>query len=179
MPIQPYCRFRKLPDPMPTFRTTRHVAHSPGRMFDLVADVERYPEFLPFCKSLVVKRRSVDEDGVETVVAAMSVGYKAINENFTSRVKLDRKRMRIVAEYIDGPFSYLDNRWSFMPDTKLGPDGAAVEFYITYEFKSRMLQLVAGAVFDRIFRIFSEAFEARADAVHGVPALVQASSGGL
>jgi coenzyme Q-binding protein COQ10 len=154
---------------MPTFRTTRRVAHPPPRMFDLVADVERYPEFLPFCKSLVIRRRSTDADGIETIVAAMSVGYKAINENFTSRVRLDRTQLRIVAEYIDGPFSFLDNRWSFTPDTSRAPDGCAVEFFITYEFRSRMLQMVAGAVFDRIFRIFSEAFEARADQVYGQP----------
>ncbi len=154
---------------MPSFRTVRHVAHAPGRMFDLVADVERYPEFLPFCKSLVVRRRTTGEDGIETVVAAMSVGYKAINENFTSRVKLDRPGLRIMAEYIDGPFSFLDNRWTFTPDTTKGPDGCAVEFFITYEFRSRMLQILAGAVFDRIFRIFSEAFEARADEVYGKP----------
>ena len=152
---------------MPSFRTVRHVAHSPERMFDLVADVERYPEFLPFCKSLIVRRRSIDEAEVETVVAAMSVGYKAIHENFTSRVKLDRKALKIMAEYVDGPFSFLDNRWTFTPDERKGPHGCAVEFYITYEFRSRMLQIVAGAVFDRIFRIFSEAFEARADAVYG------------
>lgn len=152
---------------MPSFRTVRRVAHPPERMFELVADVERYPEFLPFCKSLVIKRRTVDPAGVETVVAAMSIGYKAINESFTSRVRLDRAKLRIVAEYVDGPFSFLDNRWSFMADTAKSPDGAAVEFYITYEFKNRMLQLLAGAVFDRIFRIFSEAFEARADQLYG------------
>lgn len=156
---------------MPSFRTVRRVAHSPERMFDLVADVERYPEFLPFCKSLVVRRRSTNEVGVEMVVAAMSIGYKAINESFTSRVKLDRTQMRIVAEYVDGPFSFLDNRWTFMPDTTKGPNGAAVEFYITYEFKSRMLQILAGAVFDRIFRIFSEAFEARADQIYGAASI--------
>jgi coenzyme Q-binding protein COQ10 len=155
---------------MPTFRTVRKVAHPPARMFELVADVERYPEFLPFCKSLVVRRRTNNDEGVETVVAAMSIGYKAINESFTSRVNLDRPRLKIMAEYVDGPFSFLDNRWTFTPDQSLGPDGCAVEFYITYEFKNRMLQMLAGAVFDRIFRIFSEAFEARADVVYGTPA---------
>lgn len=154
---------------MPSFRTVRKVAHSPQRMFELVADVERYPEFLPFCKSLMVKRRTTDQAGVETVIAAMNIGYKAINESFISRVKLDRTKLRIVAEYVDGPFSFLDNRWSFMADETSGPGGAAVEFYITYEFKSRMLQMLAGAVFDRIFRIFSEAFEARADQIYGAP----------
>lgn len=154
---------------MPSFRTTRRVAHPPGRMFDLVADVERYPQFLPFCKSLVVKRRTTDDEGREVVIADMSVGYKAINERFTSKVTLDRDRMRILVEYIDGPFSFLENKWTFVPDTARAPDGSAVEFFITYEFRSRMLALLAGAVFDRIFRIFSESFEARADVVYGPP----------
>lgn len=152
---------------MPSFRTVRKVSHSPARMFDLVADVERYPEFLPFCKSLVVKRRANSDEGIETIVADMSVGYRGISERFTSRVTLDRPRMRILVEYVDGPFSFLENRWTFSPDTARGSDGCAVEFYITYEFRSRMLQMVAGAVFDRIFRMFAEAFEARADVVHG------------
>lgn len=154
---------------MPSFRTTRRVAHPPGRMFDLVADVESYPQFLPFCKSLTIKRRTTDDEGREVVIADMSVGYKAINERFTSKVTLDRSRMRILVEYIDGPFSFLENKWTFVPDTTRGPDGCAVEFFITYEFRSRMLAVLAGAVFDRIFRIFSESFEARADAVYGPP----------
>jgi coenzyme Q-binding protein COQ10 len=152
---------------MPTFRTVRRVAHPPQRMFDLVADVERYPEFLPFCASLVVKRRSTDEEGREVIVADMSVGYRSVKERFTSRVTLDRAKSRILVEYIDGPFSFLDNKWTFSADTSRGPDGAAVEFYINYEFRSRMLALLAGAVFDRIFRMFAEAFEARADALFG------------
>jgi coenzyme Q-binding protein COQ10 len=152
---------------MPSFRTTRKVAHTPRQMFDLVADVERYPEFLPFCSALTVRRRIQSDDGVETVVADMSVGYKSIRERFTSRVTLDRPRLRIMVEYVDGPFSFLENRWTFTADTSRGPDGAAVEFYITYEFKSRMLAMLAGAVFDRIFRIFAESFEARAVVVYG------------
>ncbi len=152
---------------MPSFRTVRRVAHSPRQMFDLVADVEKYPQFLPFCTALTVKRRVMSDEGVETVVADMSVGYKSINERFTSRVTLDRPRLRIIVEYVDGPFSFLENRWSFTPDTSRGPEGTAVEFYITYEFRSRMLAMLAGAVFDRIFRIFAESFEARAVAVYG------------
>lgn len=158
---------------MPSFRTTRKVAHSPERMFDLVADVERYPEFLPFCSSLAVRRRTLDEEGREVIVADMSVGYRAIRERFTSRVTLDRAKNRILVEYIDGPFSFLENRWTFLPDETRGPGGAAVEFFISYEFRSRMLAMLAGAVFDRIFRMFSEAFEARADAVYGRPGTVR------
>jgi coenzyme Q-binding protein COQ10 len=103
------------------------------------------------------------------IVADMEVGYKAIHERFTSRVTLDRAASRILVEYIDGPFSFLENKWTFSPDTTRGPHGAAVEFYINYEFRNRMLAMLAGAVFDHIFRMFSEAFEGRADSLHGRP----------
>src|SRR5919205_2177756 len=98
---------------MPAFRTTRQVRHAPQQMFELVADVERYPEFLPLCEDLRVRRRAASGDGAETLVAEMSVGYKAIRESFTSRVTLDRPRLRILVEYVEGPFSYLENRWTF------------------------------------------------------------------
>jgi coenzyme Q-binding protein COQ10 len=148
---------------VPTFRTTRRVAHTPQEMFDLVADVEHYPAFVPLCEELRVRRRVQSGEGVETLVAEMAVGYKAISERFTSRVTLDRPRLRILVEYVNGPFSYLENRWSFVP----APGGSDVEFYITYEFKSRALGLLMGAMFDRAFRRFAEAFEERADIVYG------------
>ena len=147
---------------MPSFRTTRQVRHSPIQMFDLVADVERYPEFLPLCEDLRVRRRAQSGEGIETLVAEMSVGYKAISETFTTRVTLDEPRLRIHVEYVEGPFSYLENRWSFRPD----PAGCAVEFYITYEFKSFALRMLMGAMFERAFAKFAEAFEARADVVY-------------
>lgn len=136
-------------------------------MFDLVADVERYPEFLPFCKALTVKRRTQDGEGREVITADMSVGYKMISERFTSRVTLDRAQGRILVEYIDGPFSFLENKWTFTPDSSRAAEGAQVDFFITYEFRSRTLALLAGAVFDRIFHMFAEAFEGRADAIYG------------
>lgn len=149
---------------MPSFRTTRRVRHSPVQMFQLVADVEKYPEFLPLCEALRIRRRvQSGEGGIETLVAEMSVGYKAIRETFTTRVTLDEPRLRIQVEYVEGPFSYLENRWTFKPD----PLGCLVEFYITYEFKSRMLGLVMGSMFDRAFRKFAEAFEERADKIYG------------
>ncbi len=147
---------------MPTFRSTRQVKHSAADMFALVADVERYPEFVPLCESLRVVRRAQSGEGIETIVAAMSVGYKAIRESFTSRVELDHPRLRIDVEYVDGPFKYLENRWTFR-DT---PDGSEVGFYINYEFKSFALGLLMGAVFDKAFRKFAEAFEERADFVY-------------
>ncbi len=150
---------------MPTFRTTRTVKHTPAQMFALVADVERYPEFLPLCESLRVMRRVQSGEGIETLVATMSVGYKAIKESFTTRVTLDDPRLKITVEYVDGPFKYLENRWTFRET----PTGCDVEFYINYEFKSFALGLLMGSVFDKAFRKFTEAFEVRADEIYGVP----------
>lgn len=148
---------------MPIYRTTRRVAHSPQAMFDLVADVERYPEFVPLCEALRVRRRQPGGEGIEVLVADMSVGYKAIHETFASRVTLDRPKLKILVEYVDGPFRYLENRWTFRPDG----EGCQVEFYISYEFRNVALGLLMGAMFDRAFRKFAEAFEARADAIYG------------
>ena len=151
---------------MPTFSSKRLVRHTPVNMFDLVADVEKYPRFLPLCEELRVRRRTnAGDNGVETLVADMTVGYKAIRETFTSRVTLDRPRLRINVEYVDGPFQYLENRWTFHE----APTGCEVEFFITYEFRSFALGMLMGTMFDRAFRRFSEAFERRADDVYGRP----------
>lgn len=148
---------------MPSFQTTRAVRHSPVEMFDLVADVERYPEFLPLCQSLRIRRRSEVEPGVEALVAEMAVGYKAIRESFTTRVTLDRPQLTILTEYVEGPFRHLNNRWRFRPD----PLGCAIEFFIDYEFRSYALSLLMGSMFDGAFRRFSVSFEERADVVYG------------
>jgi coenzyme Q-binding protein COQ10 len=155
---------------MPTFRSTRPVRHTPAQMFALVADVERYPEFLPLCEDLRIMRRAQSGEGIETLVAAMTVGYKAIRESFTSRVTLDHPRLRIQVEYVDGPFKYLENRWTFRET----PTGSDVEFYIDYEFKSFALSLLMGSVFDKAFRKFAEAFEDRANEIYGRPSLAKA-----
>ncbi len=153
---------------MPSFRTTRKVAHPAARMFDLVADVEKYPGFLPLCQGLTVRRRATLPDGREVLVADMRVGFKAIRESFTSRVTLDRASNVIVAEYIDGPFRSLENRWTFRDRPPGdGSAGCTVEFFITYEFKSRMLGLLMGSMFEGAFSRFAEAFEERADKVYG------------
>jgi coenzyme Q-binding protein COQ10 len=148
---------------MPQFRTTRRVRYAASKMFDLVADVERYPEFVPLCSALRVRKRS-GESGTETLVADMTVAYKLIRETFVSRVTLDRPNLKIQVTYLDGPFSHLDNRWSFKP---VGENACEVEFFIAYEFKSRVLGLLMGAMFEAAFRRFAEAFERRADAVYG------------
>jgi coenzyme Q-binding protein COQ10 len=149
---------------MPSFRSKRHVRHSAADMFDLVADVERYPEFVPLCESLKVRRRVASGEGVDILVADMSVAYKMFRESFTSRVTLDRPRLAITVEYLDGPFSRLENRWTFKPE---GERASEVEFYISYDFRSRTLGLLMGAMFDAAFRRFAEAFEIRADQVYG------------
>ena len=155
---------------MPNFHTTRRVRHTGENMFDLVADVENYPKFLPLCQALTVRRREVDNEGHDVIVADMQVGFKAVRETFTSRVTLDRPSMTIHVEYVQGPFRSLQNRWTFEPDPQR-PDGSGciVGFYIDYEFRSRMLSMLMGSMFDQAFRRFSEAFERRADQVYGRP----------
>ncbi|HVX91590.1 MAG TPA: type II toxin-antitoxin system RatA family toxin [Xanthobacteraceae bacterium] len=148
---------------MPQFSTKRRVRHAAAEMFDLVADVERYPEFVPLCRELKVRRRAASGEGVDILVADMTVAYKLIRETFTSRVVLDRPRLQITVEYLNGPFSRLDNRWIFRPT---GETTCDVEFYISYEFKSRALGLLMGAMFDAAFRRFADAFERRADQVY-------------
>ena len=149
---------------MPQFRTKRRVQHSAAAMFDLVADVERYPEFVPLCERLRVRDRIPGEQGTEMLVADMTVGYKMMRETFVSRVVLDRPNLKIQVEYLEGPFRHLDNRWIFQP---LSEAACEVEFYIVYEFKSRVLGMLMGSMFDAAFRRFAEAFERRADVVYG------------
>jgi len=156
---------------MAQFSTRRRVRHPAADMFGLVADVERYPEFVPLCRSMRVLRRTT-ANGREVVVAEMEVAYKLVRESFTSRVTLDRERLEILVEYLDGPFSRMENRWRFLTvgEGAAAPGGTAacdVEFFIAYEFKSRALGVLMGAVFDAAFRRFAAAFEHRADAVFG------------
>jgi coenzyme Q-binding protein COQ10 len=148
---------------MPQFSTRRRVRHAAAEMFDLVADVERYPEFVPLCRALKVRQRRSEPEGVEVLVADMTVAYKLISETFTSRVTLDRARRSILVEYLNGPFSRLENRWTFLPT---GERSCEVEFFISYEFRSRMLAALMGSMFDLAFRRFAAAFEQRADLVY-------------
>lgn len=135
-------------------------------MYDLVADVEKYPQFLPLCEGLTVRSRK-ERDGKVLLVADMTVGYKAIRETFTTQVLLNPAERAIDVKYIDGPFKYLDNRWRF-EESEDG--GSAIHFFIDYEFKSRLLGAVMGSMFDRAFRMFAEAFETRADKIYADPA---------
>jgi len=149
---------------MPSFSSKRRVPHSASEMFDLVADVERYPEFVPLCHSLKIRQRTPKDDGTEVIVADMTVSFKLVREAFTSEVTLDRPNLKIAVRYLRGPFSSLENRWTFEPKGEAASD---VGFYIAYEFKSRMLALLMGSMFDVAFARFSAAFEKRADVVYG------------
>src|SRR4051795_12619811 len=153
---------------MPRFNSRRLVNHSASQMFDLVADVERYPEFVPLCSSLKVRQRTRNPDGTEIVVCDMTVSFKLVKESFTSRVTLDRANLKILVEYLQGPFSNLENRWTFEPKSQEeGHDVCDVGFFLAYEFRSRMLALLMGSMFDAAFARFSTAFEKRADAIYG------------
>jgi coenzyme Q-binding protein COQ10 len=148
---------------MPQFTETRRVRHAAADMFDLVADVERYPEFVPLCRDLKIRRRIQEPEGVEIIIADMSVAYKLVRERFASRVTLDRPNLQILVEYLEGPFSHLENRWTFHP---VSERACEVEFFISYEFRSRTLGLLMGAMFDLAFRRFAHAFEHRADRIY-------------
>jgi coenzyme Q-binding protein COQ10 len=155
---------------MPAFRTTRRVPFTPRQMFDLVADVERYPEFLPLCEALTVRRRE-REGEMDILIADMTAGYKAIRETFTSRVELDAARLEVAAAGVPGrmgPFSRLENRWQLRAAPGVSGAGCDVDFSIAYELRSAMLQMLVGALFDRAFARYTEAFEARARTVYGV-----------
>ena len=150
---------------MPSFSSTHRVNHSAADMFNLVSDVERYPEFVPLCQALHVRGRKDLGEGREVLIADMTVSYKLFRETFTSRVELRPDENKILVEYLDGPFRHLENTWTF---TESGDGACDVGFFITYEFKSRTLGSLMGVMFDRAFRKFSSAFEARADEVYGV-----------
>jgi coenzyme Q-binding protein COQ10 len=157
---------------MPKFNSRRLINHSAPQMFDLVADVERYPEFVPLCSALKVRQRTPKPDGTEIVACEMTVSFKLVRETFTTRVTLDRAQLNILVEYLQGPFSNLENRWTFEPKSDTSCD---VGFYLAYEFKSRMLAMLMGTMFDTAFQRFASAFEKRADMIYGRPGIANRS----
>jgi coenzyme Q-binding protein COQ10 len=149
---------------MPSFSSKRRVRHDAVQMFELVADVEKYPQFVPLCSALKVKSRTRKDDGTEVLIADMTAAYKLIRETFTSRVTPDKANLTILVEYLDGPFKRMENRWAFRAT---GEGACEVEFFIDYEFRSRVLAMLMGAMFDTAFRRFAAAFEQRADEIYG------------
>ncbi|MEM1040500.1 MAG: type II toxin-antitoxin system RatA family toxin [Pseudomonadota bacterium] len=157
---------------MPKHHTVHPVAHRAQNMFDLVADIERYPEFVPLCQNLKLRTRR-EKAGREILVADLTVGYKAIRETLTCQVVLNREDLSISVSYVDGPFKYLNNDWRFEPSKGSGiahEEHCNVVFDLDYEFKSRALAMVMGAMFDQAFSRFVKAFEQRADMLYGMDA---------
>jgi len=137
---------------------THYLPYSPGQLYDLVADIEKYPEFLPWCAAVRILTRSESE-----ILADLSVGYKFMRETFRSRVHLTSKT-RIDVEYISGPFHYLNNHWVF----KEGPDrGTNIDFFIDFEFRSRLFQGATQMVFESAFDQMLSSFEKRAKKLFG------------
>ncbi len=147
---------------MPTHAETKIVAHSAEQLFDLVADVGKYPQFLPWCVAAKVRSRTETEQ-----VADLTIGFGPFRESFTSRVIMERPSL-IKVRYENGPFRYLNNQWKFQPD----PRGSRVDFFVDFEFRSRLLQAAIGVVFNEAVRRMVNAFLKRAHDVYGAPAPV-------
>jgi len=144
---------------MPTHAEQRVLPYTPEQMYALVADVERYPEFLPWCVGARIRERRAD-----LIVADLIIGFRMFRERFTSRVKLTPPR-RLDVEYTEGPFRYLTNYWIFDPV----PGGCRIDFFVEFEFKSRILQKVIEMLFGEAVRRMVAAFEGRAQQLYGRP----------
>lgn len=145
---------------MPIHRETKVFPYAPKQVFDLVADVERYPEFLPWCVACRISRR----ESPTAFIADLAVGFKMVREKFTSRVTANPNDA-ITVEYLDGPFEYLINEWKF---SKI-PEGTRVEFYLSFEFRSKILQKLIGVLFEEAVHRMVRAFETRGAKLYGLP----------
>ena len=143
---------------MPTHAERRVLPYTPEQLFDIVADIERYPDFLPWGVATRIRSR----DG-NVITADVVIGFKMFRENFTPRDVLDRPR-RIDVSYRDGPFKYLNNHWVFEP---VGDASCELDFYIDFEFKTRLLQMAVGALFNEAVKVMVSAFEKRAKEIYG------------
>jgi coenzyme Q-binding protein COQ10 len=143
---------------MPRHEERRVLPYRPDQLFDLVADIEKYPQFLPWCVASRIRSR-----GDDLVIADLVIGFKMIRERFTSRVTLNRPEMRIDVTYAEGPFKQLANHWQFLPH----PVGCEIDFFVEFEFRSHLLERLIGALFDEAVRRMVAAFEKRADKLYG------------
>jgi coenzyme Q-binding protein COQ10 len=144
---------------MPRYSEKKRVPYQVSQMFDLVADVGKYPQFLPWCVGARIRSQTETE-----MVADLTIGFGPFRESFTSRVKLGRPDT-IIVHYENGPFKYLNNRWIFKPD----PDGCTIDFFVDFEFRSKVLQMAIGTVFAEAVRRMVHAFLKRARDVYGAP----------
>lgn len=152
---------------MPKHQDQKKLPYSPDQMFDLVAAINTYPDFLPWCTGARIRGReegrAPDGHPCEYVTADLSIRFKVFRETFASRVMLDRQEKTIVIEYLDGPFKHLENRWQFHDDD----EGVLVDFYIDFEFRSRALQALIGSLFGHAVERLMGAFEGRAAEIYG------------
>ena len=144
---------------MPRHSESQHLPYTPEQMFDLVADVARYDEFLPWVVAVRVRSSSETE-----TVADLIVGFNAFKERFTSRV-VKQRPSRICVDYVEGPLKYLHNEWTFAP---AADGGTELHFAVDFAFKSRLFEALAGQMFDRALRRMTNAFEQRAAALYGI-----------
>ena len=142
---------------MTTHSEQRLIRHTPEQLFDLVVDVIRYPEFLPWCLACRIRNQTDT-----ALVADMAIGFQVFREQFSSHVQMDRDDLTIKVEYAEGPFKYLKNRWKFSKH----PDGCMIDFYVDFEFKSRLLQTVIESLFTEAVKRMVGAFETRADQLY-------------
>ncbi|NUB13714.1 type II toxin-antitoxin system RatA family toxin [Azospirillum brasilense] len=143
---------------MPTHAEKKVLPYTPEQMYRLVADVEKYPEFLPWCLAARIRRREGD-----VMFADLVIGFKMARDRFPSRVELDEANRRINVQYTEGPFQYLNNHWIFTPHE----GGVCVDFYVDFEFRSKMLQKIMGVLFNEAVRRMVQAFETRANQLYG------------
>ncbi|MTJ04094.1 type II toxin-antitoxin system RatA family toxin [Sediminimonas qiaohouensis] len=148
---------------MPTHSETRHLPYTPQQMYDLVADVASYPQFLPWCAAARVRSDTEQPDGSRVMEADLVISFKVFRERFTSRVVLWPDDLRIDTEYLDGPFKYMKSNWSFHP----ADGGCSVDFFVDFEFRNAMLQRIIGVVFNEAMQRIVRAFESRARALYG------------
>jgi len=146
------------------------MPYSAQAMFDLVADVEKYPEFLPWVSAVRVRSNNDSE-----MIADLIVGFRSLRERFTSRVVKTRPHSLRV-DYIDGPLKHLRNEWRFEPAGPGGVDGCVVDFTVDFAFRGRIFEAIAGQMFDTALRRMIGAFEKRADALYGSPVGISNSS---
>lgn len=144
---------------MPTHAEKKTLPYTPEQLFEMVADVEKYPQFLPWCVAARIRRRDGD-----VFWADLMIGFKMLRERFTSRVQLDHRNHRIDVQYTDGPFQYLNNHWIFHPTAD---GGTCIDFYVDFEFKSRILKNIIGALFNEAVKLMVSAFEKRARQLYG------------
>ncbi len=149
-------------DSLPAHKERRLVAHPPQKLYDLVSDIESYPQFLPWVMGVRVRSRGTAGDN-QVIVADVLISYKMFRETFRSSVTLNPEHRTIDVDYVNGPFKHLDNHWRFKPT----PEGTEVDFAVDFEFRSRVMEKMVTGMFDKAVHKIVTAFFERADELYG------------